>query len=121
MKISLDEDYEMEEEEITKINYNNGVDNIEFNVIGNRCIDIIDGYKIVNDITKMMFINRVCTMMPDIMSARSAYSYFIEWKAHNILYKKGLFKKHTKDTGLDAHESWFRRLCYRIICLIFNE
>ena len=73
MRISLEEDYEMEEkEEFTRISYNNGVDNIKFNIIGNKCIDIIDGYKIDNDITKMMFINRVRTMMPDTMSARSA-------------------------------------------------
>ena len=38
-----------------------------------------------------------------------------EWIAHNILYKLGLFKRHTKDTDITIDEAWYRLLGYEVI------
>ena len=35
-----------------------------------------------------------------LLTTRSFDSYVREWKAHNRLYKLGLFKSHTKDCDL---------------------
>lgn len=47
---------------------------------------------------------------------RSIGSYVNEWKAHNRLYRLGLFVSHTKDTDLEEPQS----LIYRIIWFILG-
>lgn len=98
---------------------------IYFNILkdGRSGIDILNGYEINDDCDKMMFLNAItnyCQYGIDF-GKRSIYSLFTEWKAHNILYKKGIFKKRTKGTGLDKNERWYRRLFYRFVCFIFTE
>lgn len=98
---------------------------IYFNILkdGRSGIDILNGYEINDDYDKMTFLNAItnyCQYGIDF-GKRSIYSLFIEWKAHNILYKKGIFKKRTKGTGLDKNERWYRRLFYRLVCFIFTE
>lgn len=48
-------------------------------------------------------------------SKRSIKSWVREWKAHNRLYKLGLFRSHTKDCDLEEHEAWWKLLIYNII------
>lgn len=42
-------------------------------------------------------------------------SYVREWKAHNNLYKLGLFKSHTKDVDLEEPIKWYYELIYWLI------
>ena len=48
-------------------------------------------------------------------SQRSMNSWVKEWKTHNILYKWGLFRKHTKDCDLEENEKLHRLIAYEII------
>lgn len=46
---------------------------------------------------------------------RSRRSYIAETKAHNRMYKLGLFKKHTKNTDLEENIKLWKEIVYRII------
>ena len=46
---------------------------------------------------------------------RSLNSYIRETKAHNRLYKLGLFKKHTKSTDLEENIKLWKEIAYFII------
>ena len=95
---------------------------IEYEVSGsdnNENVKIIDSYLIKEDAVKYAFIDSLKD--DDLLVSRSYQSLIREWKAHNILYKFGLFKDRTKDTDLNENESWFRRLGYFIITLLFKE
>lgn len=58
-----------------------------------------------------------------IINRRSIKSMVYEWAAHNLFYKLGLFKSHTKDVDLDD-EPLYRRICYYVfgwIWFMFND
>lgn len=42
-------------------------------------------------------------------------SYVREWKAHNNLYNRGLFVKHTKDVDLEEPANWLHQIIFYII------
>lgn len=46
---------------------------------------------------------------------RTIGSYIRETKAHNRLYKLGLFKTHTKSTDLEEDIKLWKEIVYRII------
>lgn len=46
---------------------------------------------------------------------RTLNSYIRETKAHNRLYKLGLFKKHTKSTDLEENIKLWKEIAYFII------
>lgn len=77
-------------------------------------IKIIDSFKYTDRETQVvtirMFMNRY-----NWFCGRSLKSYVREWRAHNRLYKLGLFKDRTKDVDLNVHEKWYRRLGYFIL------
>lgn len=49
--------------------------------------------------------------------SRTFQSQFREWKAHNLLYKFGIFPKRTGSVDIDQNESLFRRFVYAILSL----
>lgn len=95
--------------------------NIKYNSLKDGGINIIDSYLITSDLLKEAYIETFMETPGINFGKRSSHSLFIEWKAHNILYKKNIFKKRTMDTGLSPKESLLRRGFYRLICFIFNE
>lgn len=46
---------------------------------------------------------------------RTLISYIRETKAHNRLYRLGLFKKHTKNTDLEENIKLWKEIAYFII------
>lgn len=78
---------------------------------------IINSYKITDKKVMLDFINKLREEHIEFQ-ARTSLSYYREWKAHNILYKLGLFRDHTRDTDLNIDEKPSRRICYFIISLI---
>lgn len=82
-------------------------------------VKIIDSYLIKSDAVKLAFLDELKD--DELLDNRSYKSLIREWKAHNILYKFGLFKERTRDTDLDNQESIFRRIGYFIITLLFKE
>lgn len=77
-------------------------------------VTIIDSYKI-NDEVYMYCILYLFLMKTNYRYKRSVDSWVTEWKAHNKLYKKGLFLIHTKDCDLCDNESIIRRIIYKFM------
>lgn len=77
----------------------------------NKNITIENGY-LVKDIEIQKVIIQQLLDKYEWFRGRSLKSYVHEWRAHNRLYSLGLFKSRTKDTDLNVHEYWWRRLGY---------
>ena len=75
---------------------------------------IYDSY-LIKDVKKQVedIINERVDM--DYKITRSLKSYIAETKAHNRLYKLGLWKKHTKNTDLEENIKLWKEIVYRII------
>ena len=95
---------------------------MKFTVDGIDCtiydgdICIIDSYKIANIYYFCIHLKEKLDSI-GYVSKRDTFSWFIEIKAHNRLYKLGLFRSHTKDTDLEEDESKLRLFLYRIIAI----
>lgn len=63
----------------------------------------------------MKLILALFKMKVNYKSKRTMKSWIKEWKAHNRLFKLGLFKSHTKDCDLEENEKWYRLLAYQIL------
>ena len=79
---------------------------------------IIDSYKLkwyqINDIAIEVLKTRRDRKLP---ITRSITSYAREIKAHNRLYKLGLFRSHTKDCDCEEKQSKFKELIYTILSI----
>lgn len=78
---------------------------------------IINSYLIStkNDYKELIDILTTCRKNLNYAISRSNKSYECEVRAHNRLYKLGLFKSHTKDTDLEENIKWYLDLLFRII------
>lgn len=95
---------EMKEVEISgiKIQYNKEI------------VRIVDSTK-VKETSDMLEILRVFRYWIGYSSKRSLKSWLKEWKAHNRLYRLGLFRSHTKDCDLEENEKIHRLIAYQIL------
>ena len=75
---------------------------------------IYDSY-LMTDVKKQVedIINERVDM--DYKITRSLKSYIAETKAHNRLYKLGLWKKHTKNCDLEENIKLWKEIVYRIV------
>ena len=78
---------------------------------------IYDCYLIKNKdvpylIDSIIYIRKFVKNLP---TTRTRRSYIAETKAHNRLYKLGLFKKHTKNCDLEEDIKLWKEIVYRII------
>lgn len=95
---------------------------INFVLLENGGVNILNSYEVNDDLVKLHFLRYLNIQFATInFKKRDPYSLLKEWKAHNILYNKKLFRKRTVDTNLDPNESWIRRVFYTIVCTIFKE
>lgn len=88
---------------------------MKYYISNNNC-KIIDSYKITDKQVMLDFIDELREKYKEFQ-VRTSLSYYREWKAHNTLYKLGLFKSHTKDVDLNIDEKLSKRICYFIISL----
>lgn len=89
--------------------------------ISDNCVSVRDSYKVTDDEVKLDFLIHVCSEKPDLESHRSKESMLEEWKAHNILYQKHLFRSRTKDVDIEYNQKWIFKVGYHIICKLFKE
>ena len=79
------------------------------------CLTIYNSYQIIStsDMEKFLVGLRYNggASSECIIFKRSLDSMIDEWKAHNLLYKFGLFRSHTKDVDID-NESKYRKFFY---------
>ena len=78
---------------------------------------IYDSYLIKNKeipyrIDNILHIRKFVKNLP---TTRTRKSYIAETKAHNRLYKLGLFKKHTKNCDLEEDIKLWKEIVYFII------
>ena len=94
--------------------------NIEYN-INDHGVHIHDSYLVTDDQDKEDFLMSICLDNEGLELCRSRKSMLIEWKAHNILYQKGLFKKRTQHTDIEFKQKKLVAFGYRLICFLFKE
>lgn len=77
---------------------------------------VVDSYKLtkkeVEAIVYEIELTRLGKHLPQI---RSKKSYKCEIKAHNRLYKLGLFRSHTKDTDLEEKIAKWKEIFFYIV------
>lgn len=77
-------------------------------------VRIMDSYQVRN-VKDMIIVLRLFKIKTDYRSKRSLKSWIKEWKAHNRLYRLGLFRSHTKDCDLEENEKLHRLIAYQIL------
>lgn len=97
-------------------------------VIGNTFIEISpknihihDSYKIKKEAEMNSILDRIVELDNNILKTRSRKSIIREWKAHNICYNLGLFKKSAQHTDIEAKQSLFHKICYFILSLFYRK
>lgn len=80
---------------------------------------IIDSYKLKTNqkIEAIAYEIELTRLQKKIPQTRTIKSYAREIKAHNRLYKLGLFKNHTKDTDLEEKTNKVKELIYTILSI----
>ena len=70
--------------------------------VSNNCITIINSYTMNNKERMKEYLGCLKVMYPKCeVFKRSDKSLIREWRAHNLLYKLGLYRSHTKDVDLE--------------------
>lgn len=77
-------------------------------------VRIVDSYKVKSE-EKMLNVLIQFKLKTNFKSRRQLDSWIREWKAHNRLYRLGLYLDHTKDCDLEELEKWYRLLVYWFI------
>lgn len=80
----------------------------------NKNIKIHESY-LIHDEFLMRTMLKTFKKMTCYNSKRTFESWIKEWKAHNRLYRWGLFRKHTVDCDLEEKEKWYRLIAYQIL------
>lgn len=96
--------------------YNGNLISVSFNQSN---IHISDSYKLIKrtHMKDCLNIIRYASVNRGIFYSRSLNSWIREWKAHNILYKLGIYKERTSSVDLNEKESKLRRFGYFILSL----
>lgn len=71
--------------------------------------------KEIEDISEKIHFSRSVKYEWRCLYIRDVKSYIREIKAHNLLYKLGLFRKHTIDTDLEEEQKFFIKLLWYIL------
>lgn len=79
---------------------------------------IIDSYKITDSTTMLMILDTFFSKTK-YKTKRRTKDLINEWKTHNLLYKYGLFKSHTKDCDFEENEKLGRLIVYKIFGILF--
>lgn len=78
--------------------------------VSSRNILITDGYTINHKMFKDILL-RLKSDRCDVYK-RSMWSLRCEWATHNVLYKMGLYRSHTKDVNLNYPMKWYMEALY---------
>lgn len=80
-------------------------------------IHIPDSYKVRNVNTMRAVLLREKALHPDceVFKHRTTESLVREWRAHNRLYRLGIFKNRTKDVDLEWPQTWWMKVGYFIL------
>ncbi len=87
---------------------------MRYKILGNR-IKIFDSYTM----SKAEFseaLDEIQKLYPEhVAFRRTRRSMYLEWMAHNFLFRMGIRKDKSADVDLEYPQSWFKRLGYGIL------
>ena len=64
-------------------------------------------------------IDEIQKLYPDhVAFKRTIRSMYLEWMAHNFLFRMGIRKDKAADVDLEYPQSWFKRLGYGILGIL---
>lgn len=75
---------------------------------------ILNSYQVKNKEYMELILNKFVEKT-GYKSKRSIKSWLKEWKAHNRLYRLGLFRTHTRDCDLEENEKLHRLFIYQVL------
>ena len=79
------------------------------------CVTIINSYDVAESDLKP-FLNELKSKIgSEFKYKRTINDWAQEWYAHNVLYKLGLFRSHTRSVDLNEDETKCRVLMYKLI------
>lgn len=85
-----------------------------YKILENR-IKIIDSYT-MSDEEFGRAIDEIQSLYPEhIAFKRSRKSMYLEWRAHNLLYRLGIKRSKTADVDLEYPQLWYMKIIYWIL------
>lgn len=86
-------------------------------------IHIKDSYQVktkseINEMLDKIITNEYFSLLFNNGFTRAKASMMREWKAHNVLYRSGIFKERTGSVDLNQDESLVRRIGYFFLSLL---
>lgn len=91
-----------------------------------KCITICDSHKVKYSFQMESALEGIkervkyCGDSYAVFLNRSISSMVREWETHNLLYRLGLVKKHTKSVDLEVNQSWWLSALYRVGSFIYR-
>lgn len=83
-------------------------------ILSKENLHIVDSYLIEDPMEMENYIHliRVTKARPDYAISKLPMKYMVdEWKAHNLYYKMGLWRSHTKDVDINENDLK-NKICY---------
>lgn len=95
---------------------------VVFNIEPQLCIHVENSYTItkkqdIMDVLNFLHSTVEYQEMVDVGFSRTLKSQYEEWKAHNVLYKWGLFKSRVANVDINQSETPLRLFLYKILSL----
>ena len=79
------------------------------------CVTIINSYDVAESDLKPFLKELKSKIGSEFKYKRTINDWAQEWYAHNVLYKLGLFRSHTRSVDLNEDETKCRVLMYKLI------
>lgn len=87
---------------------------MKYKILGNR-IKILDSY-MMSEAEFSEALDEIQKLYPEhVAFKRTRRSMYLEWMAHNFLFRMGIKKDKAADVDLEYPQSWFKRLGYGIL------
>lgn len=79
------------------------------------CVTIINSYDVAKSDLKPFLMELKSKLGSEFKYKRTINDWVQEWYAHNVLYKLGLFRTHTRSVDLNEDETKCRVFMYKLI------
>ena len=89
--------------------------------VSNSNIHVYNSYVVFSEKTKKDFLRHLLDTVDGLSETRTLKSMLDEWKAHNALYQRNMFKAHTKELDLEFKQKWYHRVIYWLIARLIKE
>lgn len=86
-------------------------------------IHVVDSYKINSTATMRKVLKAMRKAHPHnpVLQHRSDHSLLAEWWLHNLAYKMGVLRSHTRDVDMNYPLMFVEKICYPPVSLLFKK